>query len=1010
MAKQVTQGMRNLMTVVLCFSSVLVFGQQTIYQETGESLFSDALSLYESNNYLVALEKLDIYLAQGGALKSEATYYRAMCLLKTGDNRGERELDKFVSTNGNHPLASSAYFYLGNYYFSKGDFKKARKSYETADISSLSNQEKSEMFFKLGYCLFLNKETDKSAINFRNSITSGKQYEIPASYYLGYIHFQKNEFPEALNYLLKVGDNSEYKQPASQLIANIYYKRKDEQKLVSFTNDNFGSADKETQKLFNRLLGELFFDLKKYQQAVRYLQQHLELADNKMNEEGYYKLAFSYYMIKDDQQAITYFQKAGLGSGPMSQTSSYYLGQLYLRNKNPEFAIRSLEKALNGSNEEIKLESAFLVGKINFQQGQFSESIRSLQQYLKQYPNSKFKNEANQLLANAFLKTSNYDQAIAYLESIPNRSYDLNKAYQNATFHKGQLVFNDSRFSEAAKYFKKSVSAPIDKEINARANYLLGECYSLVENYPQAINAFEQCKRVSNRSDIWNINSDYGLAYIYYNLKDYNRARDYFSSFTSRSGKYHDFYLDGMMRLADCHYVLKNYSQAIQQYEYLTKEPTVPKDYIYFQLGLTYQLNNQPQKAINSFEVVVNSEFPSTYKDNALFQMGISYLEASQYKNAITYFDRFERDMSTSGLMPYVRSKRALCYFNLNQLEYAANDYRAILENNITHPSANDALLGLQELRKKGLNIPSFDRYMSAYQQANPDDSSLEVISFESAKTYYYNQEYAKAIEALKSFQDKYPKSSYTEDASYFLGDSYYRMEDWPRAVEVFTRITKNTSSNYLSRVLDKKGRALIRMKEYQQAIYNYDQLAAFGLNRKDQYLADEGKMLSHFSLANNDSAVHYAKKIIGSEWKPVGAEAQAQLVQGKVFLNMKQYDKAGTSFQQVLKDNKSETAAEAKYYQAYIQHLQGNYKSSVETLFTLNEEYASYDFWIGKSFILIADNYMKMNELFQAQATLNSIIEKSPSKAIVDEARKKLEKLEVERSKVIESDTVKNG
>lgn len=1010
MAKQVTQGMRNLLTIVLCFCSLLVLSQQTIYQETGEALYTEALSLYESNNYLIALEKLDDYLDQGGALNNEATYYRAMCLLKTGDNRGERELDKFVTTNSNHPLASSAYYYLGSFYFSKSEFKKARKSYETADITSLSNLEKSEMFFKLGYCQFISKETDKAAISFRNSITSGKQYEVPASYYLGFIHFQANEFPEALNYLLKVDKNSEYKQPASQLIANIYFRRKDEQKLVSFTNENYGSADKETQKLYNRLLGELFFELKKYQQSVRYLQQHLDQADNKMNEEGYYKLAFSYYMIKDDQQAITYFQKAGLGSGPMSQTSSYYLGQLYLRNDNPEFAIRSFEKALSGSNEEIKLESAFLVGKINFQQGQFSESIRSLQQFLKQYPNNKFKGEANQLLANAFLKTSNYDQAIAYLESIPNRSFDLNKAYQNATFHKGQLVFNDSRFSEAISFFKKTVSAPIDKEINGKAHYLLGESYSLVENYPQAINAFEQCKRVSGRSDIWNINSDYGLAYIYYNLKEYERAREYFISFTNRSGKYHDFYLDGMMRLADCHYVLKNYSQAIQQYDYLTREPTVPKDYIYYQLGLTYQLNNQPQKAINSFEVVVNSEFPSTYKDNALFQMGISYLEASQYKNAITYFDRFERDMSTSALMPYVRSKRALCYFNLNQLDYAANDYKAILENNITHAAANDALLGLQELRKKGLNIPSFDRYMNAYQQANPDDGSLEVISFESAKTYYYNQEYTKAIDALRTFQDKYPNSSFGEDVSYFLGDAYYRMEDWVKAVEVFTRMIKNTTSNYMSRVLDKRGRALIRMNEYQQAIYNYSQLAAFGLNRKDQYLADEGKMISHFNLNNNDSAIHYSKKIIESEWKPVGAEGQAQLIQGKVFLNKKQFDQAGASFQQVLSDNKSETAAEAKYHQAYIQHLSGNYKTSVETLFDLNEEFASYDYWIGKSFILIADNYMKMDELFQAQATLNSIIERSPNKVIVEEAKKKLEKLDVERSKVIESDTVNNG
>ncbi|XOV95071.1 MAG: tetratricopeptide repeat protein [Bacteroidota bacterium] len=1010
MAKVESVGMRIFLTIFFISVCFLGHGQQTIYDDAGEGEFSEAKSLYEMGNYTISKDKFETYLSDGGALQREATYYRAMCLLKGGDLSGENELSSFINQNPNHPLASKAYYSLGNYYFSRAEYTKARTSYEEASLTSLNNVEKSELFFKLGYCQFLKKELDRSAVSFRNSLSTGNTYDIPASYYLGYIHYQKNEYPEALNYLLKVDKSDEFKQTSSQLVASIYFKRKDEQKLASYIDERYSDSDEASQKLYNRLLGELYFDVKKYQQAGRYLQRYLEQSGNKMDEEGFFKLAFSYYMIKDDQNAINYFQNAGLGSGPMSQVSSYYLGQLYVRNDNPEFAIRSFEKAMSGSNNDIKEESTFLVGKINYQQGQFSESIRSLQQFLEQYPNNKFKNEANQLLATAFLKTSNYDQAIQYLETIPNKSTELKRAYQNAAFHKGQLVFNDSRFKEAIYYFTKSISVPIDKEMSGKAYYLLGECYSLVEDYSQAIKSFQQSKRTLSRSDIWNINADYGLGYIYYNQKDFSTARDYFRDFTSKSGNYHDFYLDAMMRLADCNYVLKDYAKAIQQYDLLTRQPSVPKDYIYFQLGLTYQLSDQPQKAINSFEVVVNYEFPSSYKDNALFQIGLSYLEINQYKNAITYFDRFERDMSTSPLMPYVRSKRALCYFNLNQLEFAGNDYRAILENNITHPAANDALLGLQELRKKGLSVPSFERYMAAYQQANPEDGSLEVISFENAKTYYYNQEYQKAIEALNGFQEKYPRSSFREDAEYFLGDSYYRLEDWVRAVEVFTQIIRNTSSNYLSRVLDKRGRALIRMGEYQQALYNYTQLAAYGVNRKDQYLADEGKLISHFQLSNNDSAFYYSDKIINSDWKPVGAESQAALIQGKVFLRTKQYDQAVISFQQVLQDTKSEVAAEAKYQMAYIQYLQGNYKGSVETLFELNEAYASYDYWIGKSFILIADNYLKMNELYQAQATLNSIIEKSPVKSIVSEAKVKLADLEKEREKVIESDTVKNG
>ncbi len=1002
--------MRILFAQILLFLSFLVLGQQTAFDESGETLYSDAIELYQSKNYQGSLVKLNAYLKQGGSMKQEAIYYRAMNLLKTNDDRGEKELTGFVKSNSSHPLASRAFFSLGNFYFDDAAYAKSKSAYDQADVKSLNSSEKSELYFKQGYCFLLNKQTDRASTGFRNAIALGNEYDVPASYYLGYINYQQNNFPEALKYLLGVDNSKDFGQTASELIASIYHQRKDEQKLVSYTDAKYSSAGTQTQKLFNRLVGELYFEVKKYQQAIRYLQLHLEQADNKMSEGGFYKLAYSYYMIKDDQRSIENFKKSGLGSGPLSQVSAYYLGQLYIRNNNPEFAVRSFEKALIGPNEEVKQESTFLVGKINFQQGQFSEAIRSLQAFINDYPNSSFKREANQLLATAFLKTSNYDQAISYLETIPNKSNELKKAYQNATFHKGQLVFNDSRFKEAITYFKKAVTFPIDKGMSARANYLLGECYSLIEQYDLAISAFQQCKRLSGKSEIWNINTDYGLAYIYYNQKDFKTARNYFTDFTRRSGNYHKFYLDARMRLADCYYVLKSYDEAIVAYEYLTRQPSVPKDYIYFQLGLTFQLNDMPSRAVNSFEKVVNYEFPSSYKDNALFQIGISYLENNQFKNAITYFDRFERDLNTSSLMPYVRSKRALCYFNLNQLQFAANDYIAILENNITHAAANDALLGLQELRKKGLNIPSFERYMNAYQQANPDDGSLEVISFESAKTYYYNQEYQEAISALRTFQEKYPNSSFKEDALYFLGDSYYRLEDWVMSIEIFTQLIRNTTSNYMSRVLDKRGRALLRTNQFQQALYNYEQLSKYGINRKDQYLADEGRMIGHFNLSNNDSAFFYSDKIINSDWKPVGAESQALLIQGNTFLKQNLLDKALVSFQKVIVDNKSETAAEAKYQIAHIQYLNDNYKSSVETLFELNEEYASYDNWIGKSFILIADNYLKMNELFQAQATLNSIIEKSPVEQVVQEAKEKLKKLEVEKAKIIEIDTVSNG
>jgi TolA-binding protein len=91
----------------------------------------------------------------------------------------------------------------------------------------------------------------------------------------------------------------------------------------------------------------------------------------------------------------------------------------------------------------------------------------------------------------------------------------------------------------------------------------------------------------------------------------------------------------------------------------------------------------------------------------------------------------------------------------------------------------------------------------------------------------------------------------------------------------------------------------------------------------------------------------------------------------------------------------KDVNGAEAQYLIARIFHDQEQYESSNEALFDLNENFGIYEEWIGKSFLLIADNYILMDELFQAKATLNSVIEKSPDENIIENAKKKLQEIE---------------
>ena len=70
-------------------------------------------------------------------------------------------------------------------------------------------------------------------------------------------------------------------------------------------------------------------------------------------------------------------------------------------------------------------------------------------------------------------------------------------------------------------------------------------------------------------------------------------------------------------------------------------------------------------------------------------------------------------------------------------------------------------------------------------------------------------------------------------------------------------------------------------------------------------------------------------------------------------------------------------------------------YKTSTKTCFDLINNMPSYDYWVAKAFILLADNYVALKDNLQAKSTLLSIIDNYDGKDdIVPTAKEKLEKI----------------
>ena len=198
-------------------------------------------------------------------------------------------------------------------------------------------------------------------------------------------------------------------------------------------------------------------------------------------------------------------------------------------------------------------------------------------------------------------------------------------------------------------------------------------------------------------------------------------------------------------------------------------------------------------------------------------------------------------------------------------------------------------------------------------------------------------------------------------------------------------------------------------LNNFEKSIEQFTQLERIASTNKEQLAARSGLMKSNYNLKNYNETIEYAKQILDIGQVTLNAKNEALLLIGKSYLALDDKTQGRTFLEQTVETAKDEYGAEALYLIAELLRENELYQESTDKLFQLNSKFSIYEYWLGKSFLLIADNYLSMGEDFQAKATLQSVIENSPVDEIIDQANMKLLTLEekVEEMENVELDTM---
>ncbi|AII53904.1 tetratricopeptide repeat protein [Hymenobacter sp. APR13] len=981
--------------------------QQTQVFASDERHFQEGLELFDRGKYGAAQQAFQRYteltqrrtgeLAEGRTIDAE--YYYAVAGLYLFHPDAEDRILAFARQNPAHPKAAVAFFELGKFYFDKKDYVKAIDYLQRVGADNLSTEQRAESEFKLGYSYFAQKEFDKAKLQFDRNKQGTHEYRYASSYYAGYLAYRAGDYAGARQDLAVAEQNDAYRPVVPAVMSQIYYKEGNFDGLIDYgTKALAQTPPPQSADEIQLLVGDAYYQKQDFKQAAEYFDKYAA-GRKKIEPEVQYKIGYANYKQGDFKGAIGSFKGVAARRDSLGQNAAYHLGLSYLQTSQKQLALNSFDAARKASFDRNITENATLkYAQINYELGNTPEVIAALKDFGKKYPRSKNREAADDILSESFLNSSDYAQALNYLDNLDDRSAKLDATYQRVSYLQAATLYNNARYTEALPLLDKSLKYPQDDALRAAAQVLKGEIYSVGQQYQPAITAYTAAARtarsggVTPDEKVFEQKARYGLGYAYYNTQQYDRARPQFQAWLQDPvAKPADpNYYDVSLRLADTYYVAKNYTQALELYNKVIAANAADKDYAYYQKSVVLGLLGRRDEAASTLGTLLRTSPTSRYADDAVYQQAQLDFEAGSFQQAVDGFSRLITNRPNSALIPQALHKRGVAYANLEQHDKAAADFKQVLSQYPRTKAASSAIYSLQESLSAQGKTEEFDQYLAQFKQQNPDSKATESVEFEAAKSLYLAEKYAQAIPRLESYLKQYPDNALAADGRYFLADALLRTGKKAEALPKLKAVVQEGKSEFVNRAVGRVAELEFENKNYPEAISYYTRLRTSSQNKREIANAGLGLMRSYYESGDLENTRRVAQELQTQAASPTATNA-ALLYLGKASLKAGNFDQAITELNTAATAAAAdENGAEAQYLVADALYQQKKYPEALDAAYKTNT--SNYELWQGRGFLLISDIYAAQGENFQARATLNSIIDnKFPVAEVIDGAKKRL-------------------
>lgn len=974
---------RILIPLCLVVGSHMASGQRSYQFDAPNRLFVEGKELFSLKNYSGCIDKLEAYKQHStdADLIQEADYMLVYSAYEQGRPNAVELLKDYLDVYPASRHADEVNFLIGSAHFGLGEYQKAIFWFNESNIDMLSPEQQEAYCFRLAYSLLQTGDMEKARGYFARIEQIGTKYREASTYYVAYIDYATGKYNNALVEFTRLKDLPDYKERSLYYITQIYFIQNKYEKVISEGKELLASyPDSENNSEVYRIMGNAYYHLGNEDQAINMLSKYVSSTDSPLRGDLYI-LGVCYYNKGNYSSAVNALGRTVRENDALSQNAYLYLGQSYLKLKDKNNARMAFEAAATSSFDKQVKEAAMynyalLIHETAFTG--FGESVTIFEDFLNDFPNSKYADKVNDYLVEVYLTTKNYQAALNSIDKIKHPSTKILEAKQDILFQLGTQAFTNMELDKAVDLFSRAISlGAYNLESRNDAYFWRGESYYRQGEYNKAISDYRTYLNNTRQrnTDMYAL-AHYNLGYSYFKLKEYGEALNRFRQYVNlESNQQTPAYADAYNRIGDCLFHNRQFAMAEENYTRAAQLQPSAGDYSVYQKGFLLGLQKDYKGKISVMDRLIRDFPESQYVDDALFEKGRSYVLLDNNQAAAASFEQLMRDFPQSSLARKAGVQLGLIYFNDNQPEKAAEAYKSVISN---YPGSEEAKVALQDLKSVYIELNDINSF-AAYANSLGGNVRFEVseqdsLTYLAAEKLFMRGDNEGARRSLTNYLQTFPQGAFSSNANFYLASIAFAKKDLEEAKRLFSLVLESGDTKFREESWARKAEIEYLDKDYAAAMESFKHLQAVAENPENKEAAKLGLMRCAELTGQPQEALLAANDLLKEPKLSPEIMSEARYVRTKAYISLKQENKALADLKEISKDTRTIHGAEAKYLLAQLYYDNKDDKNAETVLMNFIENGTPHQYWLARGFILLADIYIRQGDDFQARQYLTSL------------------------------------